>query len=246
MDGSGSISNNDFSVMKTFMKEVLDSFVISRNNVHVGVVQYSEEPQKEFSLNEFYNDVIIKERIDRIEQLKSSTYTGKALRFVHSLFQPVHGGRKKRGVSQNLIVITDGQSHDNVEDAAVDLRSDGVHVFAVGVGLINSFDLLRIAGDAKRVFTVENFDALKTIKRTVVNELCEYKDIPTQGKQCKCFVGYITVNFYVAASSPWQKYQSYLGSNAAVLPKSSAQVTRFCNFLRLHFLQSRTIMLFAI
>uniref|UniRef100_A0A8B9DX88 Collagen alpha-6(VI) chain n=1 Tax=Anser cygnoides TaxID=8845 RepID=A0A8B9DX88_ANSCY len=212
MDGSGSISNNDFSVMKTFMKEVLDSFVISRNNVHVGVVQYSEEPQKEFSLNEFYNDVIIKERIDRIEQLKSSTYTGKALRFVHSLFQPVHGGRKKRGVSQNLIVITDGQSHDNVEDAAVDLRSDGVHVFAVGVGLINSFDLLRIAGDAKRVFTVENFDALKTIKRTVVNELCEYKDIPTQDCNMDLSIG-IDISRHTRPASSLllkQKLQTFL------------------------------------
>ncbi|XP_035174509.1 collagen alpha-6(VI) chain [Oxyura jamaicensis] len=178
MDGSESISKSDFSVMKTFMKEVLDSFVISRNKVHVGVVQYSEEPQKEFSLNEFYNDIIIKERIDRIKQLKSSTYTGKALRFVHSLFEPAHGGRKKRGVSQNLVVITDGQSLDNVEDAAVALRNDGIHVFAVGVGIINAFELLRIAGDAKRVFTVENFDALKTIERSVVNELCECRDDP--------------------------------------------------------------------
>uniref|UniRef100_A0A8C3B5Q7 VWFA domain-containing protein n=1 Tax=Cairina moschata TaxID=8855 RepID=A0A8C3B5Q7_CAIMO len=188
MDGSGSISSSNFSIMKTFMKDVLDSFVISKNGVHVGVVQYSAEPQKEFSLNEFYNDIIIKERIDRIEQMQSTTYTGKALKFVHSLFEPAHGGRKKRGVSQNLVVITDGNSHDDVEDAAVALRGDGVHVFAVGIGLINAFDLLRTAGDARRVFTVEDFDALKNIKRTVVDELCESKARPSEDCDMDLFI----------------------------------------------------------
>ncbi|XP_021243394.1 collagen alpha-6(VI) chain isoform X2 [Numida meleagris] len=180
IDGSGSISENSFSIMKTFMKDVVDNFIISRDKVHVGVVQYSHEPQKEFYLNEFYSDTIIKEQINRIEQLKSSTFTGKGLRFVQSLFEPDNGGRKSQGVSQNLVVITDGHSEDIVDYEAMALRSNGIHVFAVGVGTVNSFELLRIAGDARRVFTVENFDALKTIKSTIINEICEPEDPANQ------------------------------------------------------------------
>ncbi|KAM7122024.1 LOW QUALITY PROTEIN: collagen alpha-4(VI) chain-like [Ciconia maguari] len=180
IDGSESISKSNFSVIKTFMLEIVDSFVISRDKVHVGVVQYSQEPQKEFSLNEFYTDTMIKEQINRIEQLQSSTFTGKGLRLVQSLFQPANGGRKSQGVSQNLVVITGGYSADRVEDAAMALGSDGIHVFAVGIGIINSFELLLIAGDARRVFTVENFDVLKTIERSIVNQVCESEDLRSQ------------------------------------------------------------------
>ncbi|NXC46075.1 CO6A6 protein, partial [Penelope pileata] len=183
IDGSESISESSFSVMKTFMKEFVDNFVISKDKVRVGVVQYSHEPQKEFYLNEFFNNSVIKEQINRIEQLRSSTFTGKGLRFVQSLFEPANGGRRNQGVSQNLVVITDGYSADSVDDAAMALRSNGIHVFAVGVGIVNSFELLRIAGDASRVFTVENFDALKTIKRAIIDEVCEPKDLPAQ--DCK-------------------------------------------------------------
>uniref|UniRef100_A0A8C6ZIE1 VWFA domain-containing protein n=1 Tax=Nothoprocta perdicaria TaxID=30464 RepID=A0A8C6ZIE1_NOTPE len=153
IDGSESISENNFSIMKNFMKEIVDSFIVSKDDVHVGVVQYSQDPQKEFSLKDFYTSTSIKDQIDSIVQLRSSTYTGKGLRFVRSLFEPANGSRIRQGVSQNLIVITDGYSADEVDDAAMALRREGILLFAVGVGTINSFELLRIAGDAKRVFT---------------------------------------------------------------------------------------------
>ncbi|XP_010221222.1 PREDICTED: collagen alpha-6(VI) chain [Tinamus guttatus] len=182
IDGSESISENNFSVMKNFMKEIVDSFIVSKDDVHIGVVQYSQDPQKEFSLKDFYTSTSIKEQIDSIVQLRSSTFTGKGLRFVRSLFEPANGGRIRQGASQHLIVITDGYSADEVDDAALALRNEGIHVFAVGIGTINSFELLRIAGGPKRVFTVENFDALKTIKRHIVEEVCESGDPPS--KEC--------------------------------------------------------------
>ncbi|NWY00126.1 CO6A6 protein, partial [Nothoprocta ornata] len=182
IDGSESISENNFSIMKNFMKEIVDSFIVSKDDVHVGVVQYSQDPQKEFSLKDFYTSTSVKDQIDSIVQLRSSTYTGKGLRFVRSLFEPANGSRIRQGVSQNLIVITDGYSADEVDDAAMALRREGVLLFAVGIGTINSFELLRIAGDAKRVFTVESFDALKTIKRHIVEEVCESGDRPS--KEC--------------------------------------------------------------
>uniref|UniRef100_A0A674KHC5 VWFA domain-containing protein n=1 Tax=Terrapene triunguis TaxID=2587831 RepID=A0A674KHC5_9SAUR len=152
IDGSLSISARNFSAMKTFTKEIVDSFIIAQDKVQVGVVQYSKDPQKEIYLNEFHSDTAIKERIDSIVQLKTSTFTGKGLRFVKSFFETAKGGRKKQGVLQSLVVITNGQSNDVVDEAAIALRNDGIHVFAIGLGIPNSFELLRIAGDARRVY----------------------------------------------------------------------------------------------
>ncbi|NXA48113.1 CO6A6 protein, partial [Nothocercus julius] len=189
IDGSESISEDNFSVMKNFMKEIVDSFIVSKDKVHIGVVQYSQDPQKEFSLKDFNTSTSIKEQIDSIIQLRSSTFTGKGLRFVRSLFEPANGGRIRQGASQNLIVITDGYSADKVDDAALALRNEGIHVFAVGIGTINSFELLRIAGSARRVFTVENFDVLKTIKRHIVEEVCESGDRPIKGCDIDLSIG---------------------------------------------------------
>lgn len=61
------------------------------------------------------------------------------------------------------------------------LRSDEIHVFAVGIGIINSFELLLIADDARRLFTVENFDELKSSERSIVNQVCESEHLPSQG-----------------------------------------------------------------
>ena len=82
------------------------------------------------------------------------------------------------------------------------LRSNGIHVFAVGIEIINSFELFLISGDARRVFTVENLDALKTIERSIVSQVCESEHLPGQGKQRKHFVGCIIANNHMATCSP--------------------------------------------
>ncbi|KAL8165473.1 UNVERIFIED_CONTAM: hypothetical protein K2H54_045761 [Gekko kuhli] len=180
VDGSLSITSRNFTVMKTFMKDIVDSFVIAQNKVHIGVVQYSRNPQTEFYLNKFYNDTEIKKKIESIVQLNLTTFTGKALSFVKNVFEPANGGRKNQGVLQSLIVMTDGKSSDNVNEAAVVLRKYGINIFSIGIGkeISDSFELNQIAGSPKRVFRVNNFNELETIKKTIFKEVCESADQP--------------------------------------------------------------------
>ncbi|CAM4516559.1 unnamed protein product, partial [Lepidochelys olivacea] len=212
IDGSEKIPASNFSAMKTFMKEIVDSFIIAQDKVQVGVIQYSKDPQKEIYLNEFHSDTAIKEWIDSIVQLKTSTFTGKGLRFVKSFFETANGGRKKQGVLQSLVVITGGQSNDMVDEAAIALRNDGIHIFAIGLGSPNSFELLRIAGDARRVYVLENFEELKTIERKVVTEICELEDRPSQDCNIDVSVG-IDISRRmksISALHEKQKLQKYL------------------------------------
>ncbi|XP_014381510.1 collagen alpha-6(VI) chain-like isoform X1 [Alligator sinensis] len=189
IDGSESISSKNFSTMKSFMKEIVSRFHIAENKARVGVVQYSEDPQKEFYLNEFYSETAIKEQIDSIRQFKSSTFTGKGLRFVKRLFEPANGGRKNQNIPQTLIVITDGYSSDPVSEAALALRNDGIYVFAVGIGILRATELLQIAGNVQRVFLVENFARLERIERTIVKEVCDSSDRPSQDCNIDVSVG---------------------------------------------------------
>eukprot|EP00079_Xenopus_tropicalis_P026917 XP_012820989.1 PREDICTED: collagen alpha-6(VI) chain-like isoform X2 [Xenopus tropicalis] len=182
IDGSASITSSNFTSAKTFMKEIVDSFTISENRVRIGVAQYSANPKKEFFLNEYYSSSDMKKQIDSISQLKATTYTGKGLRFVKQFFDPANGGRKN--VPQYLIVMTDGMSNDSVNEDAAALRSSGVKIFSIGIGLRNSFELVMIAGSPKNVYEVETFQALDSIKRQIVAQVCEPSDQPIIGKEC--------------------------------------------------------------
>ncbi|XP_053121349.1 collagen alpha-6(VI) chain-like isoform X2 [Hemicordylus capensis] len=189
IDGSESILKHSFLVMKTFMKDIVDNFIIAQDKVRIGVAQYSSDPQKEFYLNEFYTNDGIKGKIDSIAQLNAGTFTGKGLRFVKSFFEASNGSRKNKGVLQFLIVMTDGESNDEVDEAAIALRNDGINVFAVGIGIQNSFELLRIAGNAQRIFVVENFEVLQTIKQKMITEICTVEDRPSQDCNIDISVG---------------------------------------------------------
>ncbi|XP_069814429.1 collagen alpha-4(VI) chain-like [Dendropsophus ebraccatus] len=178
IDGSASIKPSDFEISKSFMKKIVDSFTIAQNRVRIGVAQYSDYPQKEFFLNEYFSSSTMKLSIDNIVQLKQNTYTGKALKFVKQFFDPANGSRKNQNIHQYLIVMTDGESHDDVYEDAAELRSNGVTIFSVGIGIKNSFELVQIAGTPQNVFLVETYDVLDSIRGQIVSQVCEPRDEP--------------------------------------------------------------------
>ncbi|XP_039192174.1 collagen alpha-4(VI) chain-like isoform X2 [Crotalus tigris] len=212
IDGSDSISKQNFSTMKTFMKEVVDSFIIAKDKVRIGVAQYSTDPQKEFYLNEFFNNNAIKKKIDAIAQLKGHTFTGAGLKFVRSFFESANGGRQYNGVVQYLIVITDGRSDDKVEDAAIVLRKDGVQIFVIGIGTSISFELQKIAGFPSRVYVLEDFEQLQSDTRKIVKEICNPGDKPTPDCEIDISIG-VDISEPVrspSAASLKEKIQAFL------------------------------------
>ncbi|KAG7469864.1 hypothetical protein MATL_G00133270 [Megalops atlanticus] len=178
MDGSGSIGNTEFETMKKFMSELAASFRISQEYVRIGMAQFSSNQQTEFLLNQYDSISSVKDSIMAVKQIGGGTYIGKALEFVQRFFQPSTGSRINQGVSQNLLVLTDGDSQDDVEDAADILRTMNINVFVIGVGQIHAFELLQIAGSQDRFFTVQNFAALENIKKKVVDTVCSEQADP--------------------------------------------------------------------
>ncbi|XP_041962554.1 collagen alpha-6(VI) chain-like isoform X1 [Alosa sapidissima] len=172
-DSSGSISATDFAIMKTFMKKVVSSFYIKPEAVQVALAQFSVFPKKEFHLNEVDSEATAHAKIDAIDQIGQGTYIGRALEFTRKrFFQTANGSRKNKGVSQNLIVITDGDSQDEVKEEAMLLRAMHVDVYVIGVGNIHRDELIQIAGTAERVFIVNDFRVLEQIKSKVVETVC--------------------------------------------------------------------------
>ncbi|XP_068425550.1 collagen alpha-6(VI) chain-like [Clinocottus analis] len=175
IDQSGSISPNDYTTMKQFTTSVVNSFKVSEKLVRVGLAQFSTTFQKEFYLNQFYSEQAVTKHILDMQQLGGGTNIGVALDSIREYFEASRGSRRSEGVSQNLVLITDGESQDDVEDAADRLRALGVEVFAIGIGNVHDLELLQITGTPDRLFTVQNFGSLEKIKQKVVDTICKSK-----------------------------------------------------------------------
>ncbi|XP_030225221.1 collagen alpha-6(VI) chain isoform X3 [Gadus morhua] len=173
VDTSESITDADYSTMKTFMTNLVGSFKISQDLVRVGVAQFSSQPKKEFYLNQFNTEEEVTKNILDMVQQKEGTMIGRALDFIKSYFKTSAGSRIKSSVSQNLVLLTDGESNDNVVQAAEVLREMGIEIFVIGIGAVNKLELKKITANSDRIFTVQDFGSLAKIKQKVVETICE-------------------------------------------------------------------------
>ncbi|CDR07019.1 unnamed protein product, partial [Oncorhynchus mykiss] len=174
IDSSGSISTTDFTIMKKFATYLVSSFNIAEQSFRVGVAQFSSDPKKEFFLNEYYTEAEVNIQINNTMQIPYTTNIGKALHYIRTeYFQPARGSRINAKVSQNLVVITDGRSDDDVVDEAEKLKAMNIEVFAIGIGKDHKpVELGQITLNPERVFSVQDFASLDKIKKKVVDTIC--------------------------------------------------------------------------
>ncbi|KAJ7322545.1 hypothetical protein JRQ81_018832 [Phrynocephalus forsythii] len=176
IDGSSSIHPTDFNEgMKTFLKEVIRLFTVGPDHVRFGVVQYSSGHKVEFEIHEHTKSSSLEKAINNIRQLTGDTYTGEALKSMLSLFEKARKQRDK-DVPCYLIVLTDGEAHDNVLVPATMLRNAEVNIYAIGVKDANVTQLHEIAGSGSRVIFVQQYSLLKNIKDDIVRGICSEED----------------------------------------------------------------------
>ncbi|KAK5891665.1 hypothetical protein CesoFtcFv8_012122 [Champsocephalus esox] len=171
IDHSGSIYPNDFKDMKKFMIEFLNTFRIGPQHVRIGVVKYADSPDLEFDLTTHSDVKSLENAVEAIRQIGGGTETGRALT---SMVPHYNRAVLTRGheVPEYLVVITDGKSADEVKGPAEQVRAQGVTVYAIGVKSADPGQLQEIAGDPKRTFFVNNFDALTPIKDDIITDIC--------------------------------------------------------------------------
>ncbi|XP_053456555.1 collagen alpha-6(VI) chain [Nycticebus coucang] len=197
MDGSNSIHPSDFQKMKEFLASVVQDFDVSLNRVRIGAAQFSHTYKVEFHLGTYIGEKEISFQIDNIQQIFGYTHIGAALQQVGSYFQPNMGSRINTGTPQVLLVLTDGQSQDEVAQAAETLRHKGIDIYTVGIGDVDDQQLIQITGTAHKKLTVHNFDELKKVKKRIVRHIC------TSGGESNCFVD-VVVGFDLSTQQKGQ------------------------------------------
>ncbi|KAM6910513.1 collagen alpha-6(VI) chain [Xenentodon cancila] len=175
IDQSGSINTTDYDIMKMFITELVRSFKVSKDLVRIGLAQFNDRFQHEFYLKDFETEDKVSKHILGMTHLGGGTNIGFALDSIRDYFEASSGSRRSAGISQNLVLITDGDSEDDVEDPADRLRALGIEMFAIGVGNVHDLQLLQITGTPERLFTVETFGSLEKIKQKVTDSICQSK-----------------------------------------------------------------------
>lgn len=188
IDSSGSIYPEDYDKMKDFMKSVISTSFVSKNEVHIGVMQFASIQKLEFSLRKYFTKTEILAAVDSMVQIGGGTLTGGAISEVSQYFDPKEGGRPD--LPQRLIVITDGEAQDEVKGPAAALRANGVLVYAIGVMEANTTQLLEISGSTERMYVERDFDGLKDLERQVSLELCD----PERGEEKMLYLFYFAIS----------------------------------------------------
>lgn len=176
MDESSRVGQRNFQLTRTFLLKVINALDISPDNVRVALVLYSDEPRLEFSLDTFEDKSEVLQYLKKLPYRGGQTYTGAAIDFLRKkVFTKKGGSRKRQGVQQVAVVITDGQSLDNFTEPASKLRRSKVTVYAVGTQNISETGQLhKIASypPRKHVTSLESFLQLSHIDWKIKKRLC--------------------------------------------------------------------------
>ncbi|XP_039270449.2 integrin alpha-D-like [Styela clava] len=183
LDGSGSVGNESFDIVKQWVKNITQKLDIDTGKVTVGVVQYSHYfdthniNEQDFiktyiKIGQYKTYEKFAVEIDKIKLNGYTTYTGRALQKVVYDFQNSFHYNEST-TKQIMILLTDGQASDaeNVTENAQNLRDLGVLPYAVGVGnTVNITELNLIAtgdpqGNNTRVLMTNTFSGLDVVAK---------------------------------------------------------------------------------
>ncbi|KAL3968213.1 chondroitin 6-sulfotransferase 7 [Sarotherodon galilaeus] len=141
VDESGSITLQDFRIIRLFLKHFVNNLDIGLDRVQIGLTLFSTTPRTMWHLNTHQTKQSLLRAIEELEKARGSTYTGKALTHIlRNQFKPNVGMRPDS--KKIAVMITDGASYDDIELPSKNLKDSGIEVFVIdSVRLLNGSSL---------------------------------------------------------------------------------------------------------
>ncbi|KAK5861557.1 hypothetical protein PBY51_022944 [Eleginops maclovinus] len=177
VDSSWSIGEENFGDVRQFLYSLIQSLhQVGGARFKFALVTYSHKPQTEFQLNSYPTIREVLAHVKAMPYRGGGTRTGLGLDFlIQTQLTTASGSRAVDGAAQVVVVLTDGQSQDDVAEPAQVLWLAGVEVFAVGVQDAVDSELREMGSQPHdtHVFSVESFLTLRDIIQDLVVGLCD-------------------------------------------------------------------------
>nr|XP_014331968.1 PREDICTED: cochlin [Bos mutus] len=171
IDGSSSVGESNFRLMLEFVSNIAKTFEISDIGAKIAAVQFTYDQRTEFSFTDYSTKENVLAVIRNISYMSGGTATGDAISFtVRNVFGPVRDSPNKNF----LVIVTDGQSYDDVRGPAAAAHDAGITIFSVGVAWAPLDDLKDMASKPKEshAFFTREFTGLEPIVSDVIRGIC--------------------------------------------------------------------------
>ncbi len=167
IDESGSIGLSNFNLTINFLEQFITVTNDDPNLISVNFYDAAFDPLVNYNNTKSQLITAIKSKSYRA----GGTYTGKALK---SAVDKILTSNLADGINKILIVITDGQSYDQVVTSAKYAVDNKIKVIAVGVGPgVNDTQMLEIAQSPTNFIKVSSFVELTKLAKYIGNFLCK-------------------------------------------------------------------------
>uniref|UniRef100_A0A0N4ZMQ4 ZP domain-containing protein n=1 Tax=Parastrongyloides trichosuri TaxID=131310 RepID=A0A0N4ZMQ4_PARTI len=205
LETSEFIDKHSFDMMKIFISSLINRFNLSEAGNHLGIVNFSSKVKNIIPLS--WDQQKIGKLFDEIKFTGTGKpFLGEALKIVkNTIFSEF---TYRESIPKILIVITTGQSYDDISFEVEDLQRENVMIYGIGVTQNTNLDnLYIISNNPSRIFFLSSpvilidslvdsviWDACKTNYRPGTPEIiCGKKSIGVRGSTKKNFEGYIYV-----------------------------------------------------
>lgn len=165
IDSSESVGPDNFNIIKTFMKTVIDKLSANHATARIGIVNFSHKVELVSSLNQYTTKEHLKSAVDKMLYLGEGTYTASAIQESIQLFQAA-----RPAVRKVAVVITDGQAdtRDKVKlDTVVrEAHATNIEIFVIGIvqrtdphydDFLKEMQLIATDPDDEHVYQIDDF-----------------------------------------------------------------------------------------
>ena len=175
LDGSGSIGLGHFQVALSFIANLTNLYDISSDDVRVGLIVYESDVTPQFPLDRYFHKSDLLDAIKNISYPSGGTRTGAAIEYAIDFgFNTSFGVRPlSKAVPRILIVLTDGQSGDDVSMPAMRAKMSGLNLFSIGIANANDKELHEIASSTNQVYFVRTFSRLSQVTLLIRTASCK-------------------------------------------------------------------------
>lgn len=189
LDASGSVGAQDFRRVKHFVTKVIDELAIGYDVARVGAVSYSSRSYMGFYMDEYHTKEEISNAIASLGYEYGNTNTAAGLRMARTRILTEKKG-DRANVKNFVVVVTDSISNVNQEKTlpeAQKLKDTGAHVFSVGIGSFDPYELRAMASEPadSNTFVFNDFVSLANFSQTFVRATCVEESVLCNVNKCK-------------------------------------------------------------
>uniref|UniRef100_A0A4W5K6J0 Collagen, type VI, alpha 3 n=1 Tax=Hucho hucho TaxID=62062 RepID=A0A4W5K6J0_9TELE len=174
LDGSDG-TRNGFSAMRVFVQKVVENLNVGGNKDRISVVQYSRNQEVHFYLNTYTKKEDILDSIRRLRHKGGRPLnTGAALQFVKdNIFRDTSGSRRYEGVPQILILLSGGLSNDAVNQAAFDMKGQGIQSVGIAIRQADTREMQSITSDPQLILVAQDFSDLSALHLELLSSIAQ-------------------------------------------------------------------------